>query len=66
MRFELSGRVFGSVWMGTGDFAGDADGTGSFKTGLGPDYGSVEGTEFSFSNHVGRRRSLCFDSALER
>ena len=31
--------------MGTGDFAGgDADGTGGFKTGLGPDYGSVEGT----------------------
>ena len=29
--------------MGTGDFAGYADGTGGFETGLGPDCGSVEG-----------------------
>ena len=29
--------------MRTGDFAGDADGTGDFITGLDPDCGSVEG-----------------------
>ena len=28
MRFDLSAGVFGSVGMGTGDFAGDPDGTG--------------------------------------
>ena len=44
MRFDLSARVFRSVGMGTRDFAGDANGTGGFKTGLGPDCGSVEGT----------------------
>ena len=41
MRFDLSAGVFGSVLMGTGDFAEDADGTDGFKTGLGPDCGSV-------------------------
>ena len=29
--------------MGTGGFAGYADGTGGFETSLGPDCGSVEG-----------------------
>ena len=31
MRFDLSARVFGSVGMGTGDFAEDAEGTGGLK-----------------------------------
>ena len=41
MRFDLSACVFGNVGMGTEDFAEDADGTGGFRTGLGPDCGSV-------------------------
>ena len=43
MRFGPSAGIFGTVWMRTGDFAGDADGTGGFETSLGPDCGSVEG-----------------------